>query len=247
MADEELPYLGLDSAGTQLPLPLWDGKVGQQHLHLWLLEWLCTGGLWISMDFYGFLWISMDFYGSLWFFFGENHPRAETTGNDMTLRWLEFGQGSSEMGYHGWQCEWKQTIPHWTTQILGALFSDKVLRTGTKLVRFPCNSVRKPKFSGKKNQWLPDFGSRTMNNTVSKEAARRWIVMVTTCTSVAVRCPMLLLFFCSSWHGQGSLASSPWAKKGGGKEVFRNHVAHMWPHSGTSHTYSTNHTHTHIP
>ena len=56
MADEELPYLGLDSAGTQLPLPLWDGKVGQQHLHLWLLEWLCTGGLWISMDLCDFFW-----------------------------------------------------------------------------------------------------------------------------------------------------------------------------------------------
>ena len=94
------------------------------------------------MDFW---WIS---YGSLDFFLGKSW--SEKSGNGMTLPRLQFGQRWSEMGYHGWQSEWNQTIHRWTTQILGTLFSDKVLKSGTKLMKFPCNSVRKPTFTGEK-------------------------------------------------------------------------------------------------
>ena len=75
-----------------------------------------------------------------------------------------------------------------------------------------------------KNRWVSDFGSRTPPYPKKLKGDGSWWWQLAPWQQFAVPC-RCSLNACFLWHGQGSLVSSPWAKKGGGKwgkgkEVF---------------------------
>ena len=191
----------------------------------------------------------------------------------MALHWRTYNYGFSIflwisgfflgeiMVREKWEWYDTATTSIWPALVWNVIMDGKV--NGTK--RFKAEPLKfwVPYFQIKswnqvQNWWhfhVIPFASQHLLGKNRWEAARRWIVMVTTCTvaaatAVPCRCSLNACFL---WHGQGSLVSSPWAKKGGGnwgkgKEVFHG-VSESCGAHGTSQSDITRIliTHTHKP